>query len=110
MRHLTCVALVLAMAPGVLARQAPVNRSLSAVEKSGEKLFLQRCSLCHMGSAPTYRPYGPALDGFMDARSGERVRQTILEGKPGMPGWQYSLAPAQVDDIMAYMKTLKKRK
>ena len=109
MKHLMCVAVVLAIAPAVLARQAPVNRALSAAEKSGEKLFLQRCSLCHMGSAPTYRPYGPALDGIMDVRSEERLRQTILEGKPGMPGWQYSLAPAQVDDIMAYMKTLKKK-
>ena len=53
--HLTCVALVLAIAPAALARQVPVNRSLSATEKSGEKLYLQRCSLCHMGSAPGAR-------------------------------------------------------
>jgi mono/diheme cytochrome c family protein len=91
------------------AQQTPPSSSLSATEHAGEKLFLQRCSLCHLGSAPTYRPYGPPLDGVVTSKGEDRVRKVILEGSsPGMPGWRYSLEPAQVDLIIAYIKMLRK--
>ena len=90
------------------AQQTPPSASLSATERAGEKVFLQRCSLCHLGSAPTYRPYGPPLAGRVDAAGEDRARKIIEEGAPGMPGWRYSLDSAQIDSVIAYMKTLKK--
>ena len=84
------------IAASAFAQQTPPTASLSPAERVGEKLFLQRCSLCHLGSAPTYEPYGPPLDGVVAARGEEIVRKLILDGSPGMPAWKYSLDAAQV--------------
>jgi len=34
------------------------------------------------------------------------VREIILKGGPRMPGFQYGLTPNEVDDLVAYLKTL----
>jgi mono/diheme cytochrome c family protein len=110
----TCAALILvaalfAVAADARAQQTPPSASLSPEQKAGEKLFLQRCSVCHLGSAPTYKPYGPSLAGVVETAGEVQVRTTILSGLPGMPGWRYSLDGTQVDTVIAYIRTLKKR-
>lgn len=78
----------------------------------GQGLFLQRCSLCHLprklkfGSPPVI---GPGLSGqFKDAAPDQLkiLRGFILKGGPDMPGFQYGLEPKEVDDLIAYLKTL----
>jgi mono/diheme cytochrome c family protein len=80
--------------------------------RRGEGLFLQRCSICHLprklkfGSPPVI---GPSLSGqFKDAGPDQMkvLRGFILKGGPDMPGFQYGLAPNEVDDLVAYLKTL----
>ncbi len=88
------------------AQQTPPSSSLTPTERVGERLFLQRCSLCHLGSAPTYKPYGPALDGLVDSKGADEVRTVIADGSPGMPAWRYSLKPSDIDAIIAYMRKL----
>lgn len=96
--------------PSLHAQQTLPSPSRSQTEKAGEKLYLQRCSLCHSGTAPAYETYGPLLDSQLVASRGEdRVRDVIMHGSPKMPGWQYALKPAQVDSVIAYLKTLKKQ-
>ena len=36
------------------------------------------------------------------------MRKKIMEGSPMMPGFQYTLTPAEVDQILAYLKTVTK--
>jgi mono/diheme cytochrome c family protein len=85
---------------------------LSDDARRGEGLFLQRCSLCHLprnlkfGSPPVI---GPSLSGqFKDAAPDQLkiLRGFILKGGPDMPGFQYGLEPKDVDDLIAYLKTL----
>ncbi len=80
--------------------------------RRGEAMFYQRCSLCHL---PRIRKGGttpgpaPSLTGLLKGADREleaRVREYILKGSEKMPGWQYSLKPAQLDDVIAYLKTL----
>jgi mono/diheme cytochrome c family protein len=87
-------------------------KKLSEQESRGEGLFLQRCSLCHLprklkfGSPPVI---GPSLSGqFKDAAPEEVkiLRGFILKGGPDMPGFQYGLDSKEVDDLIAYLKTL----
>ncbi len=89
-----------------------VAGKLSEVERRGEGLFLQRCSICHLprnlkfGSPPVI---GPSLGGqFKDAAPDQMkiLRGFILKGGPDMPGFQYGLEPKEVDDLIAYLKTL----
>ena len=101
----------------LLAQSKPVATppgadKLSDEARRGEGLFLQRCSLCHLprklkfGSPPVI---GPSLSGqFKDAAPDQMkiLRGFILKGGPDMPGFQYGLEPKEVDDLIAYMKTL----
>jgi mono/diheme cytochrome c family protein len=101
-----------------LPAQTKSGASLSGPEKLGEQerrgqgLFLQRCSLCHLprklkfGSPPVI---GPSLSGqFKDATPDQlKVLQGfILKGGPDMPGFQFGLDPKDMDDLIAYLKTL----
>jgi len=85
---------------------------LNAQEMRGQGLFLQRCSICHLprklkfGSPPVV---GPSLSGlFKDANPDEQkiLKGFILKGGPDMPGFQYGLEPKEVDDLVAFLKTL----
>ena len=81
------------------------------VEKTikGEKLFLQRCSLCHLGVPPFFKTYAPLLHKEVVATMGEDAMQKIImDGSPKMPAWKYSLRPADIDNILAYLKTVTK--
>lgn len=84
--------------------------SRSGPEMEGRKLFSQRCALCHIGAA-TEVPFGGWLNGQRIATIGEDVaRQRIMESSPGMPGWKHTLQPSQIDNIIAYLKTVKTNK
>jgi mono/diheme cytochrome c family protein len=94
------------------AAALPAAEKLNEQEMRGEGLFLQRCSLCHLprklkfGSPPVI---GPSLGGqFKDATPDQQkvLRGFILKGGPDMPGFQYGLEPKDVDDLVAFLKTL----
>jgi mono/diheme cytochrome c family protein len=110
MRFLAGLAvLVLFLSPLVAAQNLSDSKSLSANERAGEKLFLQRCSLCHFGYAMNYQTYGPPVYKDVVIERGENaVRAKIMDGSPMMPGWKYSLKPSDVDNLIAYLKTVKK--
>lgn len=111
------VALCLIGTPQLKAQTQPgvtpaSTAKLSEQESRGEGLFLQRCSLCHLprklkfGSAPVI---GPSLSGQFKVATPEQLktlRGFILKGGPDMPGFQYGLEPKEVDDLIAYLKTL----
>jgi mono/diheme cytochrome c family protein len=90
----------------------PAAQKLNEQEMRGEGLFLQRCSLCHLprklkfGSPPVI---GPSLSGqFKDPNPDQQkiLRGFILKGGPDMPGFQYGLETKEVDDLIAFLKTL----
>ena len=94
----------------LLAQQGPPSSKLSGKELAGKKLFLQRCSICHMPplNEPDGQPYGPKLNGFVkDTATETRARETIRNGTPRMPGFQYGLEQEQIDNIIAYLKIFK---
>ena len=92
------------------AQQGPPSSKLSGKELAGKKLFLQRCSICHMPplNEPDGQPYGPKLNGFVkDTATETRARETIRNGTPRMPGFQYGLEQEQIDNIIVYLKVFK---
>jgi mono/diheme cytochrome c family protein len=101
---------LLAQSVPVGPRSDPVR--LNEQETRGENLFRQRCSLCHLprklkSGSPAV--IGPDLTGVFREAGPEKMkllRGTILKGGPDMPGFQYGLEPKEVDDLVAYLKTL----
>jgi mono/diheme cytochrome c family protein len=76
---------------------------LSETELEGRRLLVQRCAYCHdPGSAAA-----PWLDQERIKTVGEEsFREKILKGSRRMPGWQYALSRTEIDQIMAYLKTV----
>jgi mono/diheme cytochrome c family protein len=103
-------------------RALPIRHSsdakLTERQARGAAVFFQRCSLCHL--AKTFgaggskyccvSSLGPNLSGrFKDLTLDQEkaLREIILNGGPTyMPSWKYGLSPDEVDDIIAYLKTL----
>jgi mono/diheme cytochrome c family protein len=81
---------------------------ISAEAFAGKKLFVQRCALCHdLLGQPALTTVGPWVDAqTVETRGEAAVRQTILNGTRRMPGWRYTLAPTQIDQLIAYLRTV----
>ena len=75
---------------------------LADTELRGRRLFVQRCAYCHERRGEIN------LGADRIEESGDTsVRERILEGLPRqMPGFQYTLDVEQVDQIIAFLKTV----
>jgi mono/diheme cytochrome c family protein len=102
-------------------RSAPIHHpdgaQLTDQQARGAALFFQRCSLCHLSKLGAggskyccVSALGPNLGGRFGNIAPEQenaFRDIILNGGPTyMPAWKYGLTPDEVDDIIAYLKTL----
>lgn len=88
-------------------RAAMAPLPLGEVELKGRALFAQRCANCHGGTRQRPGPLlgRPTLEKLGDAAIREKVRR----GSPMMPGFEPTLQPAQVDQIVAFLKTFTPR-
>jgi mono/diheme cytochrome c family protein len=85
----------------------PSIKTLTAAQAAGKKLFVQKCSVCHLPALPSYTAYGPLLDNNVVADRGEEsVREQIERGSAKMPGFQYSMSSVEIEQIVGYLKTL----
>jgi mono/diheme cytochrome c family protein len=99
----------IAITKRVYDTQAMLNAPvLSDSAYKGRTVWLQRCAYCHDGvGQPSYKTMGPWLDGQTIARfTEEGFRAFVAVGTDRMPGWQYSLRPQQVNDVIAFLKTV----
>ena len=101
------ILLSLGARPGI-TQKAP-GAGLTNQQLLGRQIMVQSCAVCHLPSAPDAKTFGPALNKVTIPEEDEAVRQTILEGGTRMPGFKYFLQPAQVDAIIAYLRTVPPR-
>ncbi len=113
---------VLALACAVLAqdppaKEAPKKSSSHASGGSaakGKEVFEQKCAMCHFADKEE-KKIGPGLKGISKRGTftvnGNKVTTDSLtkwieNGDSQMPGMKDSLEPAQIKDVVAYVKTL----
>lgn len=74
----------------------------------GRAVWLQRCAYCHDGvGQPTYKTLGPWIGAETVESIGEDdVRGIIAAGSSRMPGFRYGLQSEQVNDLIAFLKTV----
>jgi cytochrome c oxidase cbb3-type subunit III len=86
--------------------------------REGRALYLRYCALCHGKRAEGYAAdHANALGNgdFLAITTDEQLRHAITHGRPGTPmaAWGVSelgpLAPKQVDQIVAYLRSLSHR-
>ena len=95
----------------IVAQNITASEPLSDTQKAGRRMFVDRCSVCHLGVPPKNETYGPLLDKRLIAAIGDdAVRRKIMEGSEKMPGWKYVFTPADVDKIIAYLQVVEIRK
>ncbi len=71
----------------------------------GLRLFNQSCRVCHTKPTLLSGMYGPALSMNTLGGNAEAIRAFISNGTARMPGFKYDFTPAQIDAIVAYIKT-----
>lgn len=97
-------------------RQAAARRQAkdsSADVAKGQQVYAQKCEICHY-SASAEKKIGPGLAGLMKRETfrnrmkadDDNLRRVIERGGKDMPGYRNSLKPAQIRDLIAYVKTL----
>jgi len=100
----TLLLLLAAWPPGAAAQQA--DDKLSDIQKHGRQVFAQSCGVCHLPPAMNARTYGPALSKETAGGSDEVIRGVISDGTPRMPAFKHYLQRAEMDAIIAYLKTV----
>jgi mono/diheme cytochrome c family protein len=108
MKRSTWIFLALASAwpQAAPAQQAASFASLNETQRQGLALFVQSCGICHQEVQMTSAAFGPILS--RDSLGGREavMREVIANGTPRMPGFKHQFAPAQIDAIVAYLKTV----
>ena len=61
--------------------------------------------MCHAKPQLTAALYGPALSKESLGGQVDVMREVISNGTPRMPGFKYQFTPAQIDQIVQYLKT-----
>ena len=77
---------------------------LAADLKAGEATYKKKCVMCHGEKGLG----GNALklnDPRVLGKTDKEIRKFISEGGKGMPGYQTSLKPAEMDSLMAYLRS-----
>lgn len=92
--------------------QQPVRPAARSTElDTGKKLFVQRCSVCHLPPLGPGQPrsFARSLTGVVKSSETEAAARLIIQrGIPErMPGFQYGLQPGELDSIVAYLRTWK---
>ena len=97
------VLLLLAAAPTSAQQGAdPLNEQ----QRQGRLMMGQSCGVCHLPPARNAKTYGPVLSKTTLGGDNALMRKVILEGTPRMPAFKYFLQPAEVDAIIAYVRTV----
>ena len=96
----------LATCHGGASAQPAGNQTLDDKQLLGMQLFNQSCRVCHTKPQMTSPLYGPELSQSSAGGSEEVMREVISNGTPRMPGFRYHFEPAQIEAIVAYLKTI----
>jgi mono/diheme cytochrome c family protein len=101
-------ALLFLLALPLAAPAQPANeQALNDRQLLGMRLFNQSCRVCHTKpQATSPQQYGPVLSRNSLGGQDDVMREFVSNGTPRMPGFKYSYDPAQIDAIVAYLKTV----
>src|SRR5262245_31388044 len=93
--------LLLVLPAGAFAQDAVHEQ-----QRLGQTLFTQSCGVCPPTPQITANTFGPTLSKESAGGREDVMRATITNGTPRMPGFKHTFEPAQIDAIVAYLKTV----
>ena len=99
----SCLA-ALVLASGLVAAHAQ-DDGLDGTQREGRRLFAQNCSICHLPPEKGAATYGPLLHKASAGGNEAAMRTVIVNGTPRMPAFKYHLKNADIDAVIAYLRT-----
>jgi mono/diheme cytochrome c family protein len=90
------------------AQQANTEKPLNDVQKLGQRVFQQRCGICHAPARAGFQMYGTALYKDLVNGNEDAIKEMIRTGSGKMPGFKLGLQPSEIDAIVEYLKTVPK--
>ena len=97
--------LVLTLLFALAATAAPAQQ-LDEKQTLGRQVFAQSCGICHLQPVLGVKTYGPPLNKTAAAGSDDAMRAIIANGSERMPAFRHYLKPAEIDAIVAYIRTV----
>lgn len=91
-------------APAALAQKT--EGELNATQSHGRQVFAQSCGICHLAPSLGAKTYGPTLNKSTVGGSDEAMRAIIASGTERMPAFRYYLSTADIDAVIAYVRTV----
>ena len=85
---------------------APLGASAQEQQLLGMRLYNQSCRVCHTKPQLTSQQYAPPLSRVSLNGNDDALRKQIADGSPKMPGFKYHFKPAEIEAIVAYIKTV----
>jgi len=95
-----------AAVPAAHAQQSDLQTQLSETQQLGRQVFAQSCGICHLQPSLGVKTYGPSLNRATAAGNDEVMRAFIVNGTDRMPSFKHYLKLAEIDAIIAYLKTV----
>ena len=85
--------------------------NMPARADQSSSLYKSKCAVCHGASGKGDTPAGKSM-GVADlskpaSQSDSELKAVIEKGKNKMPAYGRSLKPAEIDGLLAYIKSLK---
>src|SRR5438128_5516025 len=99
-------ALVLLAAGSLPAAAQQPGPALNSQQLEGLRHFNQSCRVCHTKPQLTSPQYAPVLSRASLNGNDDALRAYIANGSAKMPGFKYHFKPAEIDAIVAYLKTV----
>ena len=88
--------------------------SLAGFADSGADVYKAKCAMCHGADGTPSAAMAKSM-GIKDFKSDDVQKQSdadlkaaVEKGKGKMPGFSGKLTPAQIDDVVKHIRTLKK--
>lgn len=88
--------------------------SVSAFAQAGADVYSSKCKMCHGADGTPPAAMAKSM-GIKDLKSEEVQKQSdadlkaiVEKGKGKMTGFSGKLTPAQIDDVVKYVRSLKK--
>lgn len=113
-RYIATMVILMAIAGTVLIQADARGETAGKTDAlaKGKRLFVKHCAGCHGpdGKGDGYKLLGPDPANLTAPatrkKSDRALLATIHEGKPNMPSWKGLLSDRDIQNVLAYIRTL----
>ncbi len=103
LRTASLIAFAVAASTHIAAAQSD---NLTEQQRHGRQVLAQSCGVCHLPASLNAKTYGPPLTKAAGNGDDAIMREYIENGTPRMPAFKYYLKSSEIDDIIAFVRTI----